>query len=211
MLDEPNNQDEGDFNNSFNEASPEEVPPEQSNNKTFLTIGGIIGGLILLTLICGAAYLFLVAPRLQASRNSAAKATSEANAVVIAQMTTTAEAALFTPTSEASATPTNTAIPTLAKATATPVVAIGQVTATATGAAGASDAATLVFLQTQLSSQMTGTAAALRGSPAVATTPGALATTGFFDEIGLPTLLVLSAALLGVIFLARRLRTATTK
>jgi hypothetical protein len=76
---------------------------------------------------------------------------------------------------------------------------------TNTGVVAAADAATLAFLQTQLAVQMTGTAA-VQGTPAKA-----LATTGFFDQVGLPSLIVLTLALLAVIFLARRLRGAPAK
>jgi hypothetical protein len=36
-------------------------------------------------------------------------------------------------------------------------------------------------------------------------------TTGFFDEVGLPTLIILAVALIAVIFLARRMRKAPSK
>jgi hypothetical protein len=129
---------------------------------------------------------------------------------LIQQLTATAQAALWTPTSQPTGTATNTAIATLAKASATPVVAGGVASPTNTGAAANS---TLVFLQTQLSSQMTSTAAAKGGAAVGTGTPGtgALAATGFFDEVGLPGLAVLTLALLVVIFLARRLRSAPSR
>jgi hypothetical protein len=40
-------------------------------------------------------------------------------------------------------------------------------------------------------------------------TPTALPSTGFADEVGLPSLLLMGGALVVVIFLARRLRTRT--
>ncbi len=39
----------------------------------------------------------------------------------------------------------------------------------------------------------------------------AMPRTGFFDQVGLPGLLILTLALIVVIFLARRLRNAPTK
>ena len=204
MLDEPNPNDVQPPED-FNEEPIEEVPAEAGNNRTFWIVGGILGGLILLTLACVAAYILILAPRLAASRSAAAQATTTANAALSAQFTSTALAALFTPTSQPTATFTNTSVPTLAKATATPVVAVNPAQPTNTSL---SEAATLVFLQTQLSSQMTSTAAVLKGTQAAGTAAGtpSLATTGFFDEVGLPSLLILTVALLVVIFLARRLR-----
>jgi hypothetical protein len=210
MLDEPNNNpNDGDLNEGYTEEPTEEVPAEQSNNRTFWIVGGILGLLILLTLGCVAAYVFYLGPRLAAQRNTAAKATADANAVLIQQLTATAQAALWTPTSQPTATSTKTAIPTVSIASATPVVAQNPASPTNTSAA---ESSTLAFLQTQLASQMTSTAAALIGSSGVGTPgTGGLATTGFFDEVGLPSLVVLTLALLAVILLARRLRGAQTK
>jgi hypothetical protein len=209
MLDEPNPNDVQPPDD-FNEEPVEEVPAEAGNNRTFWIVGGILGGLILLTLACVVGYIFILQPRLAAQRSGAAQATTTANAALSAQFTSTALAALFTPTSQPTATFTNTAIPTLVKATATPVVAVNPAQPTNTGA---SEAVTLAFLQTQLSSQMTSTAAALKGTQANTTPAGtaALAATGFFDEVGLPSLIVLTVALLAVIFLARRLRGAPVR
>jgi hypothetical protein len=53
---------------------------------------------------------------------------------------------------------------------------------------------------------MTSTSIAL-GTPAASAMP----TTGLFDEIGLPSLIILTVALVAVIFLARRMRRAPTK
>jgi uncharacterized membrane protein YeiB len=199
MLDESNNLDNNDLNNM---ETPEAPPPEESNNRVFLIVGGIFAALILLTLVCGAGYVFWLSPRLNAQKNSAQATIQAGNAKVVQQMTSTAQAALWTPTSPPTFTPTitNTAIPVVVKASATPVVALSSPTYTVT-----SDTSTLVAMQTQLAVQMTSTALA-KGTPAAA-----LATTGFFDEVGLPSLIVLTLALVAVIFLARRLRRAPAK
>lgn len=189
--------DEG---NDLNVETPEAPPPEESNNRAFLIVGGIFAALILLTLLCGAGYVFWLGPRLNAQKNAAQATIQAGNALVVQQMTSTAQAALWTPTARPTSTPTNTAIPVLPKASATPVVALSSPTSTAT-----SDSSTLVAMQTQLAVQMTSTALA-KGTPAKA-----LATTGFFDEVGLPSLVILTLALVAVIFLARRLRKAPAK
>ena len=202
MLDENNNLDNNDLNNDLNMETPDAQPPEESNNRVFLIVGGIFAALILLTLVCGAGYVFWLGPRLSAQKNAAQATIQAGNAQVVQQMTSTAEAALWTPTSPPTFTPTNTSTPIPAKATATstPVVAVSSPTYTVT-----SDTSTLVAMQTQLAAQMTSTAL-VKGTPAKA-----LATTGFFDEVGLPSLVILTVALVAVIFLARRLRRAPAK
>jgi hypothetical protein len=191
--------DEG---NDLNVETPEAPPPEESNNRAFLIVGGIFAALILLTLLCGAGYVFWLGPRLNAQKNAAQATIQAENALVVQQMTRTAQAALWTPTTQPTSTPTKTAIPVLQKASATPVVALSVSSPTYTVT---SDSSTLVAMQTQLAVQMTSTALA-KGTPAKA-----LATTGFFDEVGLPSLVVLTLALVAVIFLARRLRRAPAK
>ena len=194
MLDEGNN---------ANLETPE-TPPEESSNRTFLIVGGIFAALIFLTLVCGAIYVLWLGPRLTSQRN-AAQATIEAqNAQVAMQMTSTAEAALFTPTSLPTFTPTKTPIPTVLPVNSpTPLLAIST---SAVAATPTTDQATLVAMQTQLSQQMTSTSISL-GTPGVV---GAMPRTGFFDQV-VPSLVVLTLALIAVIFLARRLRKAPSK
>ncbi len=60
MLDEGNNP---------NLETPEAPPPEESNNRTFLIVGGIFAALIFLTLVCGAVYALWYLP----SHTAAAK------------------------------------------------------------------------------------------------------------------------------------------
>jgi hypothetical protein len=204
MLDEGNN---------VNPESPD-LQPEGSGNRTFIIVGGILGALIFLTLLVGAAYVIWLGPRLTAQRN-AAQATIEADNILFArQMTSTAAAALRTPTLAPTFTPlpTNTVslrTPTVSPTPVTlhtptvnptPVVAAGISTKTPTA-----DPATLSAMQTQLSQQMTSTAVAL-GTHAIG--GEGMPATGFFDQVGLPGLIILTLALVVVIFLARRLRKA---
>ncbi len=202
MLDEPNNFDnENTENPADNEPMEEGAPPEETSNRTFLIVAGVLGFLILLTLAGIAAYIFYFGPRLNTTKLAAQQTRNAENSLAIANETATAEAALFTPTSEPTAEPTNTIA--IVQPTNTPVVAVG---AGATATTNLAESSTLVFLQTQLAVQLTSTAAAAKTTPT-----GALASTGFFDEVGLPGLIVLTLALLGVIFLARRLRTAPVR
>ncbi|MGZ6346086.1 MAG: hypothetical protein ACXWNC_00750 [Anaerolineales bacterium] len=197
--------DEGNAQNLT--ETPEAPPPEPKNNRTFWIVGGIMAGLVFLTLVCMAVYFLVLAPRITAQR-TAAQATIEAgNAQAVQQLTQTAQAALFSPTPRTSPLPlaTGTPVPTLPVASPTPVIAVNTPVSTATN-----DPATLAALQTQLAFQMTSTGqAALPTRTTV--TGGGLPTTGFFDEIGLPTMIILAVALIAVIFLARRMRKSPSK
>jgi hypothetical protein len=186
--------------------TPEAPPPEESNNRTFLIVGGIFAALIFLTLVCIAVYVLWLGPRLT-SQKKAAQATIEAkNAQVAMEMTATADAALWTPTPLPSLTPTKTPVPTVKPINSpTLVLAVSTVVAPATSTP-TSDPATLAAMQTQLAQQMTSTANAMVGTPAAA-----MPKTGFFDQVGLPTLAVLTLVLLAVIFLARRMRRLPSK
>lgn len=195
--------------------APEAPPPEESNNRTFLIVGGIFAALIFLTLVCGAVYALWYLPSHTASQKATQAAIQAGNAKVIAQMTSTAQAALWTPTSQPTNTPVATAKPTNTPLNSpTALIAISTATVTMTPT---TNPATLVAMQTQLAVQMTSTAvmggplvgamAATAGTPAAAAMPR----TGFFDQVGLPGLIILTLALIVVIFLSRRLRNAPTK
>ena len=195
--------DEG---NDLNLETPEAPPPEESNNRTFLIVGGIIAALIFLTLVCGAVYVLWLGPRLTAQRN-AAQATIEAgNSQVIQQMTSTAQAALWTATPTITKTPTKTNTPaaTLAPQNSPTSVIALLASPTLQSTAGT---ATVVALQTQLAQQLTATKMAqITGTPA-----SGIPKTGFFDQVGLPGLILLTVVLVAVIFLSRRLRNAPTR
>jgi hypothetical protein len=197
--------DEGNDINPETPETPEAPLPEESGNRTFIIVGGILGALIFLTLLVGAAYVLWLGPRLTAQRN-AAQATIEAeNAQIAQQMTSTAGAALWTPTLLPTFTPspTQTVAPKTPTVNPTPVVAAGTSTKTPTA-----DPATLAAMQTQLAQQMTSTAVAL-GTRAIG--GEGMPATGFFDQVGLRGLIILTLALVVIIFLARRLRKASSK
>ena len=197
--------------------APEPTEPEQpeageGNNRTFLIAAIILGGIVLLSLICMAVLAVVWLP----SQNAMRAATQQANIAAFTQTAfvdqQTQEAALFTPTlpptEAATLAPTET--PVVVFATHTPSVVPTNDPATATVQA----------LQTQLAAaQATTTAqvgaagksAGTPGKSGKSGTPGAvgtsqLARTGFADEVGLPGLFVLSIILIAVILLARRLR-----
>ena len=186
-------------------AAPE--PPDESGNRTFLIIGGIFAALIFLTLVIMALWFFVLGPKFTAQRNLALSETQTANAQAIQNLTATAQAAAASLTPLPSATPTlmNTPVPNTPTATETPVLAMNSPLPTPTiDATG-----TAVAAETQLAAG-TMTVAAMNLTPLASPTAAATAMpkTGFFDQVGLPSLIILAVALLVVIFVARRMRRA---
>lgn len=180
------------------DLGPEEIPPEETGNRLFLIIAGVLGGVAILTLICIAAYAFLYLPRLRQAQESN-KATVDAQntqvAVIIAQTRTAQaiEAYTHTPTNTLAPPPaTDTPIPTLVVAVATTAVSpLTYPPETATA---------LVLAQTLDAIRQTPTLI-----PLVTGTPK-LTNTGFADDYGLPVMLGAAVILILVFVLARRLR-----
>jgi hypothetical protein len=162
-------------------------PPEESSNRTFLVVAGILGGIVLLSIACLAAYALLFLPSQRAGQQQAATAQAIQNAQVAQALTATAEALSF-PT--ATITPPPTPTPLIAQATAIPATSTSD-PATATVAAALTQAAL----------------AQLTHVPEITALPG----TGIGDEFGASGLVIAAMVLVGVIFLARRLRATPTK
>lgn len=188
--------------------TPDAPPPEEKSNRTFRTVAGVMAALVLLTLLCAGVYLLVIAPRSKALRN-AAQATIEAgNAQSVQQLTSTAQAALQTATLPPTPLPlrTSTSVPKTPVVSPTPVIAIPVSSPAATAT---TDPATLAAMQTQLSYQMTSTFFVAQGTPGI--NGQGMPSTGFFDEVGLPSMIILALALVVVILLARRMRKSPTK
>ncbi len=169
--------------------APQQQPPEESSNRTFLVVAGLLGGIVLLSLACLAGvYFFGILPnRGSANQQAAAQATQNAQ-VQQALTATSAAASLATPTLA----PTDT--PVLVQATSTPVTPIVTDTpqpVTATVGAALTQAAI---------AQLT-----------VVPTSTALPKTGIADQYGAPGLVVATMVFIAVIFLARRLRGSPSK
>ena len=164
-------------------------PPEESSNRTFLIAAGILGGIVLLSIACLAGYALLILPSQKATQQQAATAQAVQNLQVAQALTATSQALTF-PTDTLTPPPTQT--PVVAQATATTVAVTNTADpATATVAAALTQAA-----QAQLTHVPTSTAL-----------PGP----GIADQYGAPGLVIIGMALVGVIFLARRLRFGQTR
>lgn len=170
-------------------------------NKTFTIVAAILGGLIFLSLFFLAVMAFWIVPQQNAAREATRVARETENAAVAQAITATYEASLWTPTA--------------APATATPVVAIATDTP-AQWSAAQIQTATIAALNTQVAlAQRTPTSPAVAGTAMAMGTAWAASTAlpqgGFADEANLPTLVIVSALLLAVIVVVRRLRLAPTR
>ena len=164
----------------------EPTPPEESSNRTFLLVAGILGGLVLLGLLCIAGYLFLRNGTNQQNDATAIAQVTQQQATVQAGVTQTIIAQNQTQTAAVTNTvpPTNTPVIAEATSTFTPSPAPATVTVAA------------AFTQLANSTQT------------IIPTSTALPNTGFADDFGAPGLMLVAVALIAVIFLVRRLRSS---
>lgn len=168
-------------------------PEEESSNRTFVIAVAVLGGLFLLGLVCIAIYALVIYPGVKKGQMSAA-ATLAAQATEVSFATTqTAIVAAYTPTPK----PTKTLFPTVTP-TNTPVIVEQEPSATPLGGGQADAEATRSALLTQVA----------EAQQTVIATSTLLPQGGIADELGAPGLLALGVALVIVIFLVRRLRTA---
>jgi hypothetical protein len=158
-------------------------PPEETSNRTFL------GGIVLLSLACVAAYVLFVYPSTQKQQQLAIATQNAQNAQVALALTSTAQAASF---------PTKTITP---PPTQTPVIALATATITYYTATPDPATATVGAALTQ----------AAKAQLIILPTATALPGTGLEDQYGASGLVIGGLALVAVIFLARRLRVAPKK
>ncbi len=171
-----------DDNAPFDDANP----PEESNNRTFLLIAGVLGGLVFLGLLCIVGYIIFQGGATR--QNEATVAAQGTQQQVIIEQGLTERALQQAETLTAAV--TNTVPP-----TNTPVVA--QATTTASPTANPATATVgAAFTQIAVSTQT------------VIPTSTALPNTGFADDVGAPALMLIAIVLVGVIFLVRRLRSS---
>jgi len=185
--------------NDVEQELGEEKPPSRNGNRTFLIIAGTLGGIIVLALLCiGGLALFRYLPNQRATQNAIATKAAQDTAVALSA-SQTASVPTATATRQPTYTPTNTRAP-----TNTPVIVIAPTKSPTVDIA----IATRDALLTQIA--LTATSSIIQASPTpLRPTTTALPPTGIGDELGTPGLLIAGIVLIMVIFLMRRLRTAT--
>jgi hypothetical protein len=186
-----------DFEDSFEGSledfeDPDISEEEGDDNRTFWLVAGILGAILILALVCMVIYGLVWLPGQRASRETEAAAIEATNISMQEAADATAEAAAWTPTP----TITETPAPVTPTASNTPVV---QPTDTPSGPTVTTDPRTATV--SALLTQQAGTG--------ITPTPTGLPDSGFADDVGIPGMLALAAALVVVIFLARRLRTSS--
>jgi hypothetical protein len=176
----------------------EEKPPNGNGNRNFLIIAGVLGGIMVLALLCIAALALLkFLPGQQSALN--ANATNEAQATtIVLNASQTASVPTFTATNLPTLVPTNTRVP-----TNTPVIVLGP-TKTPTVDMAVATRNALLTAVAQTSVPTTQPTSQLTSQP----TKTALPVTGLADELGTPGLIAAAFVLVVIIFLMRRLRTA---
>ena len=183
-----------DFDVDDNEfdLEPEDSPSqEESGNRTFYIAAGVIGGGLLLALICLALYALVLNPQRRDQQATEVAAINAQNTQVAQAAIETGLAAQFT------ATPTTTPIPPTATASPSPTLVIAPATEII---------ASPTIDRTATVSALLTEAAAGRLTPTP--TASALPDTGFAEDVGIPAMVGLALVLVVVIFLTRRLRTA---
>jgi len=173
-------------------------PPDRSSNRNFYIVAGVLGAIMILTLICTAVYAMVILPGRQRSQQTESARIETENAMMDLSVKQTEEASKWTATSA----PTNTRPPATATSTATSVVATATRSAPATQEPTTQAdprTATVAALLTQ----------AAEAQKTVFPTSTSLPNSGFADDFGLPGLLGMGVLLIVVIFLARRLRMAS--
>jgi hypothetical protein len=187
--------------NDVEQELGEEKPPESNGNRTFLIIAGVLGGIMVLALlsILGVALLRNIPNQRATQSFNATKAAQDTAVVISANLT--AAVPTSTATRQPTYTPTNTHAP-----TNTPVIVIVPTKSPTLDIA----VATRNALLTQTATQFVTQTVVIRASstPHIPTTT-ALPGTGIADELGTPGLLMAAFVLVSVIFIVRRLRTAS--
>ncbi len=184
--------DYDDTENDLDYAEDEGMP-EESSNKTFIIAASVLGGIILLALLCVAGYAFFVLPNQNAAADSA-QASQVAQLTQVPEMLTQSAvetAIMLTPEASPSPifSPTSSPTPVIAVATDTPT-ATPNIAATGTVAAALTQAAEAIMT--------------------IVPTSSALPDGGFADDVGIPGLIAMMVLFIAVIFFARKLRKSSS-
>jgi hypothetical protein len=190
--------------NDVEQELGEEKPPERNGNRNFLIIVGVLGGIMVLALLCIAGLaLFRYLPGQRSAQIVNATNEAQATAIAFAASQTAsaplASAPLATATNRPTAVPTNTKAP-----TNTPVIVLGPTKSPTIDIALATRNALLTQTAQASIATLQPTSAAVNQP-----TTTVLPVTGIADELGTPGLIAAAFVLVVIIFLMRRLRTAS--
>jgi len=191
-FDDDQDAEEFDSYDDFEAGEPED---ESDGNRTFWLIAGILGAVLVLALVCMVVYAMVFMPQRRDAQSTQAAEINIQNTSVAEAAAKTAQAQAWTYTP----TVTNTQEPVTATPSQTPVLAPTDTPETGTEATQDPRTATVSALLTQQAGGLTTTP-----------TTTQLPDTGFADDVGIPGMIALAAALVMVIFLARRLRTTSS-
>lgn len=185
--------------NDPNTFEEEEQPAEESSNRNFFIIAGILIGIVCLSVVGLGYYAMRVLPQQSNQRNAQQETLVAQDVQAFQTLTALAQSDILSQTPLATATlpPTNT-----------PPVA--QASATGTLEPGVAAAASTTDPQTATVAAALTQAAQAQLTVTFLPTSTALPTSGFADEAGLPGLVAMTIALVVVILLARRLRASPT-
>lgn len=179
--------------------------PEDTTNRTFIIAVAVIGGLLVLSMICLGGYALFLGPRQQEQRVAEATDIFLTN---VAGQTQTAQPVVATDTPVPTSTPTSSPSPTPTQVVAVSTETPGTPLATVDpGTATAIAQATAAAAQPTSTPPPGATATQTRTPiPRPSPTPTSLPVAGFADEAGIPGLAILGAVLVAVMLAARRLR-----
>ncbi len=205
-----------DDNELFDEVpSPEKPKGNGSSNKPFIVGVGILGAIVVFSILAIIAYVILFRPKTTSDlQNQAAEIQAQNTAIsMIASQTSEFEQKAATQKAAPSTTPViSTATAVVVMPTATSVA--GSQSTSVAGQDPAVRTATVAAFQTQAAATLMGTQMPLgtqvaQGTLVPQVTPTTLPTAGFMDEVGLPALLGAAIALIIIILLVRKLRFST--
>lgn len=205
-----------DDNDLFEEEPLPEIPNGNgSSNKPFIIGVGILGAIVVFSILAIIAYVILFRPKTTTDlQNQAAEIQAQNTAIsLIASQTAEVEQKVSTQKAAPSTTPVLPS-PTSVVAMHTATSVAGSQSTSVAGQDPAIRTATVAAFQTQAAATLLGTQVSAGTQIALGTlvpqvTPTTLPTAGFMDEVGLPVLLGAAIALIVIIFLVRKLRFST--
>ncbi len=194
------------------EPSPERPSGNSSSNKPFIIGVGILGAVVVFSILAIIAYVILFRPKTTSDLQSQAAEIQAQNTAIslIASQTAVVEQKLATQKAAPSTTPILPS-PTSVVAMPSPTSVSGSQSTSVAGQDPAVRTATVAAFQTQAAATLMGTQVSegtqiAQGTLVPQVTPTTLPTAGFMDEVGLPLLLGAAIALILIIFLVRKLR-----